>query len=166
MLIAAKANVNCVDLKGRSALYICVSSLSTKLYFEDIRHQFPCILTLFRAGCDMLNLVEWLLFKGPGISDDILNGAEDFKAWYSMQISNPQTLRNICRKVIQMKITNKNLLEVVFKLPLPHSLQMFVARKMFFRENHRLNPYPYTVPETNHVGQNHRGQNHHKSRPP
>ena len=150
MLISAKANVNCVDLKGRTPLYICVSSLSTKLYFEDLRHQLPCILTLFRAGCDMLNLVEWLMFKGSGIPDVLLEGADDFTSWYVTQITNPKSLRNICRKVIQMNITNSNLLEVAFKLPLPHSLQMFVARKMFFRENHFRNHIP------NNVDQNHR----------
>lgn len=139
MLIAAKSDVNIVDHKGRTPLYICVSALSTKLYAEDLRHQLPCILTLFRAGADMLNLVEWFLFKGPGISDNFVNDdSGDFKSWYAMQLSQPQTLKSICRKSIQMTIGNKsNLFHISQKLPVPNTLQTFLARKMFFREQNR-----------------------------
>lgn len=135
MLINAKANVNIVDRKGRTPLYICVSALSTKLYVEDLRHQFHCILTLFRHGADMLNLTEWLLFKGPGIPEDLLSIAPDFRAWYISQVNQPMTLKNVCRKVIQKRMSYKlDLVEVCLKLPLPHSVQKVLCRKMFYRE--------------------------------
>ena len=138
LLIAARSNVNIIDKRGRTPLYFCVSSLSTKLYAEDLQHQLDCILTLFKAGADMLNLVEWLLFKGPGISKDLLNQSPEFKVWYERQITRPQTLKNICRKAIQRTIScHGNLVAISFKLPLPFSLQTLISRKMFYRELER-----------------------------
>ena len=135
MLINVKANVNIVDRKGRTPLWVCVSSLSTKLYAEDLRHQFPCILTLFRNGADMLNLTEWILFKGPGIPEDLLKSAPDFEAWYFLQITQPMTLKNICRKVIQKCVSSKgDMVDICIKLPLPHSVQRVLFRRMFYRE--------------------------------
>ena len=135
MLINSKSNVNLVDNRGRTPLYLCVSSLSTKLYAEDLRHQMPCILTLFKAGADMLNLVEWLLFKGPGIVEDLMEGSKEFKNWYNLQISRPQPLKNMCRKVIQKAIGPcDNFLAISKQLPLPRELQEYVSRKMFYRE--------------------------------
>lgn len=143
LLITARSNVNIIDNKGRTPLYICVSALSTKLYAEDLCHQFPCIVTLFRAGADMLNLIEWLLYKGPGISEELLNSAPDFRTWYAMQIRQPLSLKNMCRKAIQMRICtsrNANLVKITRKLPIPLSLQGLVCRKMFYREEHYYDP--------------------------
>ena len=64
LLISANSNVNIVDTKGRTPLFLCVSSLSTKLYKEDLRNMLPCVCILYLAGADMLNLIEWLLVKG------------------------------------------------------------------------------------------------------
>lgn len=140
LLIAAKSNCNIIDRRGRTPLYVCVSALSTKLYAEDLRHQLPCIITLFRAGSDMLNLVEWLLVKGPGISDDLWPaGADDFKAWYLMQLRQPAPLAGLCRKVIQLRISarishSSQLVQSARSLPLPPAVRDFVCRKMFYRE--------------------------------
>ena len=140
MLIAANSNVNIVDHKGRTPLYCCLSALSTKLYAEDLRHQLPCIVTLHKAGADMLNLTEWVLFKGPGITLDHLNGtvgAHEFLAWFKAQVSTPLPLKNQCRKVIQKCVCPTwgwSLLDVSRKLPLPSSLQTYVSRKMFYRD--------------------------------
>ena len=146
LLLAARSDVNIVDHKGRTPLYLCVRTLSTKLYKEDLRHQFPIILTLFRAGADMLNLTEWLLFKGPGIFSQLLVDAADFRRWYAVQIMQPQTLMNVCRKVIQKTLTSPRhdcrsdkpcpgLVELCQKLPLPLTLQKVVSRKLFYREH-------------------------------
>lgn len=145
LLISAGSDVNIVDHKGRTPLYLCVRTLSTKLYREDMRRQLPILLTLFRANADMLNLTEWLLFKGPGISPQLLADAADFRRWYTSQITQPQTLKNMCRKVIQKTITKRldrcekpgsGLRETCQKLPLPSKLQKLVSRKMFYREEH------------------------------
>ena len=138
LLIRAQSNVNIIDKRGRTPLYFCVSSLSTKLYAEDVHHQMECLLTLYKAGADMLNLTEWLLFKGPGISRELLDRSAEFHAWYTNQVTRPATLKNICRKVIQRTIScHGNLVAVSFKLPLPHSLQVLLSRKMFYRELER-----------------------------
>lgn len=140
ILIASKSNVNTIDQRGRTPLYVCVSMLSTKLYAEDLRHQLPCIITLFRAGADMLNLVEWLLVKGPGISDDLWPpGADDFRAWYETQLRRPAPLAGLCRKAIQLRISSRtvnssNLVQTASTLPLPPTVRKFVCRKMFYRE--------------------------------
>jgi hypothetical protein len=135
LLIAARSNVNIIDRRGRTPLYVCVSALSTKLYAEDLRHQLPCIITPFRAGADMLNLV-----KGPGISDDLWPaGADDFKAWYITQLRRPAALAGLCRKVIQLRISarishSSQLVQAARSLPLPPVVRDFVCRKMFYRE--------------------------------
>ncbi len=142
LLLGAKSNPNIVDHKGRTPLYVCVSALSTKLYAEDLRHQLPCIVTLFKAGADMLNLMEWILVKGSGIPQDLLNkvaqdwDAQDFCTWYQQEIRRPQTLKNLCRKVIQKQITRTGSLYVIAqRLHLPSTLRQFVSRKMFYRES-------------------------------
>lgn len=146
MLINSKSNVNLVDNRGRTPLYLCVSSLSTKLYAEDLRHQMPCIITLFKAGADMLNLIEWLLYKGPGVVEDLMEGSKEFKIWYNLQISRPQTLKSMCRKVIQKVCTKpphcNDLCKIVKQLPLPPQLTEYVCRKMFYRD-----PKPPAPPE-------------------
>ena len=140
LLIKARSNVNLPDQNGRTPLYICVSCLSTKLYMEDLRHQLPCVITLWKAGSDMLNFVEWLHYKGPGLTKalcaDYKDGLEFFQ-WYRFQCTRPQTLKNLCRKAIQKTVTPKGLLkEIAYKkLPLPTALQVFVSRKMFYRES-------------------------------
>ena len=45
--------------------------------------QVPCIKLLFSHGCDMLNLVDWLKWKGPGIPEELLADDEHFFRWYS-----------------------------------------------------------------------------------
>ncbi|KAI0237141.1 hypothetical protein LSAT2_012383 [Lamellibrachia satsuma] len=135
MLIAAQGNVNIADNKGRTPLYICVRSLSTKLYMEDLRHQLPCIFILYRTGADMLNFTEWLHYKGSGIPDAMMVGAVEFRNWYVMQITRPQTLKNLCRKVIQKTCRTANLRQISGTLPVPRSLQVYLSRKlMFYRE--------------------------------
>lgn len=137
MLIKANSNPNIVDNKGRTPLFICVSSLSTKLYKEDLLNMLPCVCVLYSAGADMLNLTEWLLYKGPGISDDLMRytSSADFQNWYQTQIRQPQSLKNTCRKTIQMRLSRRGpLVEMCHKLPIPTSLQAFLSRKMFYRE--------------------------------
>jgi len=137
LLIAARSNVNIVDQRGRTPLYWCVSELTHQLYSKDLREQFPCILTLCHAGADMLNLTEWLLHKGPGIADELLVNAPDFQTWYTAQMQRPQSLVNQCRLMIQKRVCSvrwhhEDLVKIASKLPIPHSLQVFVSRKMFF----------------------------------
>ena len=138
--------MNIVDRHGRTPLYVCVSSLSTNLYAEDLRHQLPVISILHKHGADMLNLIEWLLYKGPGIPDDILQecpGSQEFTTWYRAQLTTPKTLKNICRKVIQKNITCYGRLgELSSTLPLPSKLRIFVSRKMFYRENNHQGAAP------------------------
>lgn len=43
--------------------------------------QVPCIKLLFSHGCDMLNLLEWLRWKGPGIPAELLADDEAFFRW-------------------------------------------------------------------------------------
>lgn len=43
ILLEANSYVNVVDYKGRTPLYVCVASLSTGLYKEDLKYQVPCI---------------------------------------------------------------------------------------------------------------------------
>ena len=115
-----------------------MSSLSTKLYVEDLRHQLPCVVTLWRAGADMLNFVEWVHHKGSGLTKSLLDEFKDgteMWAWYRSQVTQPQTLKNLCRKAIQKTVTPRGqLVEVANKLPLPAVLRVFVSRKMFYRE--------------------------------
>lgn len=133
MLLNANSDVNCVDHKGCTPLYVCVSSLSTGLYKEDLKYQVPCIKVLFAAGCDMLNLVDWLKWKGPGIPDELLADDEAFFLWYKKNMNSPHTLLNLCRKVIQQRIKGKgNLLEIVSRLPVPIKLRSYLSRTLFF----------------------------------
>ena len=137
MLIDAKCNINLVDCQGRTPLYVCVSSLSTKLYEEDLRHQFTVILTLFKSGADMLNLLEWVLHKGPGFPASLLAQSADFSDWYHIQVTRPQMLKNLCRKQIQKLLCRTgNLIQQTNKLTLPYTLKIYLQRKTFFREPH------------------------------
>ena len=43
VLLAAKSYVNVVDKQGRTPLYVCVVSVSTGIYTEDLKYQVPCI---------------------------------------------------------------------------------------------------------------------------
>lgn len=138
MLIKARSDVNLVDKKGRTPLYICVSSLSTKLYIEDLRHQLPVIITLFNNGADMLNFIEWIHFKGSGLTYNLLKDFENFEtlwSWYQKEVTRPQTLKNMCRKVIQKSLSHKGpLVELLRTIPLPTSLRQLICRRMFYRE--------------------------------
>ena len=138
LLLTAQSDVNLVDKHGRTPLYVCVSCLSTKLYFEDLRHQLPCIIALHNSGADMLNFIEWLHKKGPGLNHDLLRqfeGYEKLWTWYVQTKNRPQTLKNLSRKTIQQSLWPKApLTELVKHLPLPQSLRQFMNRKMFFRE--------------------------------
>ncbi|KAK3802234.1 hypothetical protein RRG08_004524 [Elysia crispata] len=101
VLLESNSHVNAVDNKGRTPLYVCVASLSTGLYKEDLKYQVPCIKILFAAGCDMLNLEDWIRCKGPGIPPELLTGDESFLAWYNSAMTCPPSLRNMCRKAVQ-----------------------------------------------------------------
>lgn len=137
LLLAAKSNVNLTDKRGHTPLYVCVSSLSTGLYKEDLKYQVPCIKVLYRASCDMLNLVDWLKWKGPGIPQELLSeqGDEAFLDWYTMSMRSPHSLCNLCRKVVQqtlfMNHCSQDYLQFVYMLPLPHKLRVYLSRKMF-----------------------------------
>ena len=138
MLLKAQSDVNLVDKHGRTPLYVCVSCLSTRLYFEDLLHQLPCIIALHNSGADMLNFVEWLHKKGPGLNYELLRQFEGFEKLWSFYLtskSKPQSLKNLSRKAIQQSlIPHTPLTELVKHLPLPQSLRQFMNRKMFFRE--------------------------------
>lgn len=153
MLIQARSDVNLVDKKGRTPLYICVSSLSTKLYKEDLRHQLPCVITLFNNGSDMLNLIEWLHFKGSGLTHKLVKEFKDSDGlwqWYQKEITRPQTLKNLCRKVIQQSLSHKGpLVELSRTIPLPTSLRQLICRRMFYREPHHP-PLNHTITNSFH----------------
>lgn len=137
LLIAAGSEVDLVDGRGRTPLYVVVSSLSTGLYKEDLRYQVPCIKLLFSHGCDMLNLVDWLKWKGPGIPEELLADDENFFLWYKENSTSPLSLRNLSRKIIQHQLCRHDhgrLLELIQTLPLPPSLHVFLSRKMFHHD--------------------------------
>lgn len=132
MLLVAESDVNMTDYGGKTPLYVCVSSLSTGLYKEDLKYQVPSMKMLFSAGCDMLNLVDWLKWKGPGIPQQLLVDDERFSQWYSTHMNSPLSLLNLCRKVIQQRLSERHdFVKVVPQLPLPHTLRIYLSRKMF-----------------------------------
>ncbi|XP_069140875.1 serine/threonine-protein phosphatase 6 regulatory ankyrin repeat subunit B-like [Argopecten irradians] len=132
MLLNENADVNKLDNMGRTPLYVCVSSLSTGLYKEDLKYQVPCIKVLFAADCDMLNLVDWLKWKGPGIPDELLADDEQFFLWHKNNMNSPHSLMNLCRKMIQQRLKERgNLLEMVWRLPVPVTLKNYLSRTMF-----------------------------------
>jgi len=134
ILLGAKSYVNTVDRQGRTPLYVCVVSGSTGIYMEDLKYLIPCIKILFNAGCDMLNLEDWLRWKGQGIPPEMLTGDENFLEWYTATMTSPPSLRNLCRKVIQRRMVtteSPGLVKCVDTLPLPSSLKVLLSRKMF-----------------------------------
>ncbi|XP_064601536.1 serine/threonine-protein phosphatase 6 regulatory ankyrin repeat subunit A-like [Liolophura sinensis] len=132
VLLNVNSDVNMIDYSGRTPLYVCVSSLSTGLYNEDLKYQVPCIKILYSAGCDMLNLVDWLKWKGPGIPAELLADDENFFSWYTCNMTSPHSLSNLCRKVIQQRLSQRgNFVKFVHKLPLPHKMQTYLCRQMF-----------------------------------
>lgn len=132
VLLNVNSDVNMIDYSGRTPLYVCVSSLSTGLYNEDLKYQVPCIKILYSAGCDMLNLVDWLKWKGPGIPAELLADDENFFSWYTRNMTSPHSLSNLCRKVIQQRLSQRgNFVKFVHKLPLPHKMQTYLCRQMF-----------------------------------
>lgn len=137
LLINAGSEVDMVDKRGRTPLYVVVSSLSTGLYKEDLRYQVPCIKLLFSHGCDMLNLVDWLRWKGPGIPEELLADDEQFFKWYKEKSTSPLSLRNLSRKIIQHQLLRHDgsrLLYLIPILPLPPSLHLFLSHKMFHQD--------------------------------
>ncbi|KAK0054607.1 serine/threonine-protein phosphatase 6 regulatory ankyrin repeat subunit B-like [Biomphalaria glabrata] len=134
ILLEANSLVNVVDYKGRTPLYVCVASLSTGIYKEDLKYQVPCIKILHAAGCDMLNMEDWLRWKGPGIPAELLTGDDNFLSWYNLAMTSPPTLRNLCRKVVQKRLVTYDcpgLVKCVAQLPVPPSLKVYLSRKMF-----------------------------------
>ena len=141
-ILTSETTVNRIDNQGRTPLYVCVSSLSTGLYKEDLKYQVPCIKVLFHADCDMLNLVDWLKWKGPGIPPELLANDEAFFEWYTKSMTSPHSLKNLCRKVIQQKLfegCKDNYLRHIPYLPLPAKLHVYLSRKLFHL------PPPHTV---------------------
>lgn len=131
-LLNAESDVNLTDYSGRTPLYVCVSSLSTGLYKEDLKYQVPCIKILFSAGCDMLNLVDWLKWKGPGIPEELLADDESFFMWCSENMNSPLSLGNLCRKVIQQRLRKgDNFAAQVKQLPVPPKMHVYLSRKLF-----------------------------------
>ncbi|KAL3864580.1 hypothetical protein ACJMK2_006245 [Sinanodonta woodiana] len=134
ILLNSSSNSDCIDNMGRTPLYVCVSSLSTGLYKEDLKYQVPCIKVLFNAGCDMLNLVDWLKWKGPGIPRELLADDEAFFKWYTNSMNSPHSLKNLCRLVIQQRlcaVSKDNFLKFIPHLPLPTKLHVYLSQKMF-----------------------------------
>lgn len=132
MLLGASSNMNDIDNNGRTPLYVCVSSLSTGLYKEDLKYQVPCIKTLYAEGCDMLNLIDWLRWKGPGIPQELLADDENFFKWYTRSMTSTHSLKNLCRKVIQQRLCQQgNLVKLVSELPVPEKICTYLSRKMF-----------------------------------
>ncbi|KAK6174475.1 hypothetical protein SNE40_017745 [Patella caerulea] len=142
LLIRAKTDINIIDHKGRTPLYVCVSSLSTGLYKEDLKYQVPCIKVLFAAGCDMMNLSDWLKWKGPGIPQELLEDDEQFYHWYKNTIKSPHSLMNLCRKVIQHNICDRDILKIVPRLPVPPKLKIYLSRKVFHLPSPLFTIYP------------------------
>ena len=133
-ILVSTSSVNRIDNMGRTPLYVCVSSLSTGLYKEDLKYQVPCIKVLFHAQCDMLNLIDWIRWKGPGIPQELLANDEGFFEWYTKSMTSPHSLKNLCRKVIQQRLiesTKDNFLKQIPYLPLPAKLHVFLSRRMF-----------------------------------
>ncbi|XP_074641360.1 uncharacterized protein LOC141899106 [Tubulanus polymorphus] len=138
VMLSAHCNVDAVDDRGRTPLYVCMSTLSMAMYRDDLRLQLPCVRSLFRAGCDMLNFTEWTLWKGTGIPPDLCKddqGDDDnaFMIWYIDQCNSPLTLKNLCRKTIQeVLLLNDHigLPKVVKTFVIPHALQEYLSRKL------------------------------------
>lgn len=140
--LTSDTTVNRIDNMGRTPLYVCVSSLSTGLYKEDLKYQVPCIKVLFHAECDMLNLIDWLKWKGPGIPAELLADDEQFFEWYTKSMTSPHSLKNLCRKVIQQTLCEAsidNFLKRIPYLPLPSKLHVYLSRRLFHL------PTPHTV---------------------
>ena len=132
ILLSWNSDVNALDNMGRSPLYVCVSSLSTGLYKEDLKYQVPCIKVLYSAGCDMLNLVDWLKWKGPGIPMELMAEDPAFLQWYKTHMNSPHSLLNLCRKVIQQRLIQKGKLrELTKRLPVPSKFKVYLSRTMF-----------------------------------
>ncbi|KAK3094685.1 hypothetical protein FSP39_004903 [Pinctada imbricata] len=132
LLLCVNSDVNTLDNMGRTPLYVCVSSLSTGLYKEDLKYQVPCIKVLYGAGCDMLNLVDWLKWKGPGIPMDQMAEDPAFLHWYKTNMNSPHSLMNLCRKVIQQRLIQRGKLrELTQRLPVPPKLKIYLSRIMF-----------------------------------
>ncbi|CAH1783984.1 unnamed protein product [Owenia fusiformis] len=130
--------INMIDNSGRTPLYMCMSSLSTTLYKEDLKHQLPCAALLYKNGADMLNLTEWIKLKGDGIPNDIISSDSEFSKWYKSQANSPLSLKNLCRKAIQKRLKDKGSLVVLVRsLPLPPVLTQYVSRKLFHRHTTR-----------------------------
>ncbi|KAL4232108.1 hypothetical protein ACF0H5_009684 [Mactra antiquata] len=133
-ILASSTCVNKIDHMGRTPLYVCVSSLSTGLYREDLKYQVPCIKLLFHAQCDMLNLIDWLKWKGPGIPAELLANDEAFFEWYTTSFNSPHSLKNLCRKVIQKRLVDNwrdGFLEKLNNLLLPQKLRVYLSHKLF-----------------------------------
>lgn len=133
ILLNVNSDVNKLDNHGRTPLYVCVSSLSTGLYKEDLKYQVPCIKVLYAAGCDMLNLVDWLKWKGPGIPLELMRDDHNFLTWYKKNMNSPHSLMNLCRKVIQQRLSRKKkLFEQTHRLPVPPKMKIYLSRIMFY----------------------------------
>lgn len=133
-ILVTPVSVNRIDNMGRTPLYVSVSSLSTGLYKEDLKYQVPCIKLLFHAQCDMLNLIDWLKWKGPGIPAELLADDEAFFEWYTKTRNSPHSLKNLCRKVLQQRLiqcSNDNYLKLIPFLPLPAKLHVYLSRRLF-----------------------------------
>ena len=132
-ILASNTSVDKTDNVGRTPLYVCVSSLSTGLYKEDLKYQVPCIKILFHWQCDMLNLIDWLKWNGPGIPFELLANDEAFFEWYTGHLNSPHTLKNLCRKVIQQRLVENwkdGFLKHIQYLPLPSKLHLYLSRKL------------------------------------
>lgn len=135
-ILISSSTVNHIDNFGRTPLYVCVSSLSTGLYKEDLKYQVPCIKLLFHAHCDMINLIDWLKWKGPGIPPELLANDEEFFNWYTQSFNSPHSLKDLCRTVIQKRLIDNSkpdsFLQKIPYLPLPAKLHVFLSRRVFF----------------------------------
>ena len=134
LLIQAKCDINAIDEAGRTPLYLCTAALSSVLYREDMRVRLPCLQLLMLHGADVLNLVEWLMSKGSDIPSELHAEHREFLEWYRAESRNPGSLKNLCRKSVQLRLRQRaDWVVSVDRLPLPPCLKQYVRRKLFIR---------------------------------
>ncbi|KAG8196570.1 hypothetical protein JTE90_003583 [Oedothorax gibbosus] len=113
VLLQANSNMDCMDLKRKTPLFCCIRAINVLYRKRDVFEQhLPSIKPLVLSGCDTLNLASWL-FQNKILSADY-HMDEEFYSWFSA--SRPETLKHLCRTVIQDNIKDEN---VITKLPLP-----------------------------------------------
>jgi hypothetical protein len=96
---------------------------------------FPMIFLLLDAGCDPLNLsnfIDWILHNGIVKPEDFTRS--ELHDWYHQMVKTPASLKHQCRVAIQAIFRKHNHDDnyrlCVQQVPLPKSLQNYVSVKM------------------------------------